>query len=193
VRFLLRILLNFLAALSLLLFVAAGLLWLRTTVTHDFVEALTDRTYVMANTRRGAIQARMCLNYPFSYYSSSAPPKWVKLHHSVIPTSSDWMSMTIANAKTDWRFAGMRWASYVDADPKGPIPTAFIVLPLWMIMVVTLPLPAARVIAYRRRRHRRGAGLCRVCGYDLRATPVAVERGGAMLDRCPECGAQAVK
>ena len=33
---------------------------------------------------------------------------------------------------------------------------------------------------------RLSAGRCPVCSYDLRATPNA---GGALLDRCPECGA----
>lgn len=39
-----------------------------------------------------------------------------------------------------------------------------------------------------RRRRRRAAGMCRACGYDLRATP---REGGALLGRCPECGAVA--
>jgi hypothetical protein len=52
-----------------------------------------------------------------------------------------------------------------------------VVLPHWMLLALTIPLPAYLLIA-RLRRHER-PGYCRTCGYDLRATP----------DRCPECGA----
>jgi hypothetical protein len=58
-----------------------------------------------------------------------------------------------------------------------------ITLPPPLFVIGTLILP---VLAYRRRLIRRvriQAGLCGVCGYDLRATP----------DRCPECGAVAGK
>ena len=47
---------------------------------------------------------------------------------------------------------------------------------------LALPLVAANVIVWwRRRRARAAVGMCQVCGYDLRATP----------DRCPECGSVA--
>lgn len=55
---------------------------------------------------------------------------------------------------------------------------AFAFLPL-----LWLTLRARRGLV-RHRRH--SQGLCPDCGYDLRATP---EPGGAVLDRCPECGA----
>lgn len=46
----------------------------------------------------------------------------------------------------------------------------------WAMAVI---LPAAAALAAWRRRRRFGAGQCRKCGYDLRASP----------GRCPECGA----
>ena len=52
-------------------------------------------------------------------------------------------------------------------------------VPYYFIALLTA-VPAILWVRKRRRlRYRRQAGLCVVCGYDLRASP----------DRCPECGA----
>ena len=50
--------------------------------------------------------------------------------------------------------------------------------PHWAVALAAVVLPALRLTGLWRMRRRRTAGLCRACGYDLRATP----------GRCPECG-----
>jgi hypothetical protein len=57
----------------------------------------------------------------------------------------------------------------------------FLRVPFWFIALALSGLPSLRValiFAARHRRRRARRGLCRACGYDLRATP----------DRCPDCG-----
>jgi hypothetical protein len=59
-------------------------------------------------------------------------------------------------------------------SPPAPAPIEFN-LPYWAVLAFTTPGLTWIVVRSRRRDV---PGLCRVCGYDLRATP----------DRCPECG-----
>jgi hypothetical protein len=54
----------------------------------------------------------------------------------------------------------------------------FVILPWWLMLLATAPLPLLWAIGWRRRRRGERRGLCAVCGYDLRASP----------ERCPECG-----
>jgi predicted amidophosphoribosyltransferase len=57
----------------------------------------------------------------------------------------------------------------------------YIVVPHWLLVMLTIPLPTYWFVKRYRRARLVQAGLCIVCGYDLRATP----------ERCPECGAEA--
>ena len=54
-------------------------------------------------------------------------------------------------------------------------------LPYWLLTLPTVILPAVWFWRRWKLSERKEASLCRVCGYDLRATP----------DRCPQCGTPA--
>jgi hypothetical protein len=56
-------------------------------------------------------------------------------------------------------------------------------IPHWFLALLFAAMPAVRLRSIIRDRRRLRAGRCRICGYDLRASP----------DRCPECGTTAAK
>lgn len=70
---------------------------------------------------------------------------------------------------------GFGWKQFSNTGSLGTHRTLGVVVPLWMVPV-TLLVPLAWW--FRRRRRQHAQGRCRVCGYDIRASPV----------QCPECG-----
>jgi hypothetical protein len=113
------------------------------------------------------------------------------------------------------RTRGLRWSSYAvskDVDPLHEVRTdgwyflgfgygwrelapgpwlwsrSSVLFPYAAFVLASAVLPA-RWLSRLRRRAR--PGRCVPCGYDLRATPRAPQEGGALVDRCPECGAVA--
>ena len=67
-----------------------------------------------------------------------------------------------------------------------PILTAYLVAAGAPIVVALVVWAWMSLIEYEKQRRdaRERPGLCRNCGYDLRATP----GGEALFNRCPECG-----
>jgi hypothetical protein len=51
-------------------------------------------------------------------------------------------------------------------------------IPCWLPGLLTMIMPTVALLRWRRARYRMSKGLCRRCGYDLRAS----------TDKCPECG-----
>jgi hypothetical protein len=78
-----------------------------------------------------------------------------------------------------WNRRGFFW--YHDSHAPD---TWILGAPCWFVMLLTAVMPALWVhwfSPWGRRRFRQQHGLCRICGYDLRASP----------ERCPECGTPA--
>lgn len=85
---------------------------------------------------------------------------------------------------TKWGFAytsgGSTWPDSERGHRRVTEVTQQFAFPAWLPPVLFALLPARWLTTFIRQRRIRRLGLCRVCGYDLRATP----------DRCPECGTE---
>jgi hypothetical protein len=80
-----------------------------------------------------------------------------------------------------WGFR-VAWGAQPPLRPKGYSATEVevVTVPIWFLMLLTLPLPLLWFRRFRRRRHRLRHGLCLSCGYDLQESS----------EKCPECGAK---
>jgi hypothetical protein len=72
---------------------------------------------------------------------------------------------------------GASWYSVI-YTPPAPANFPVIIVPYWPTVMLLAIAPGVWVWKRTKQRNRQRDGLCRVCGYDLRATP----------QRCPECG-----
>jgi hypothetical protein len=172
----LRSAVNILSGASLLLCFASTGLWVRSywvadRLTQDSVDPYT----IVAS----ASAIRVCRQDWF-------------IDHGTAPRSGRWLRSTEQPRSwspwpVDRHVLGFEYTSFdvIDGDDRTRIFAVFaFVLPFWSVVTLFATAPAMRfvsIVRARRRRHRRFAGLCQHCGYDLRASP----------GRCPECGALA--
>jgi hypothetical protein len=97
---------------------------------------------------------------------------------------TDWESTAIPSSHSILRITGfgyiaIHWIESI--HPGGGRFDRGILIPCWFLTLVSTIAPT---FWYRQFRNRRlPAGFCKICGYDLRATP----------DRCPECGTLVAK
>ena len=158
---------NIVAVLSAVLVVLVLTLWLRSYFRGDVLE------YTWAGTadqwHRRASLAWMSGQFSLTRSAWSAPGLEVK---------SGW-SIGQRNPRPgydlDGGFLGIQHRSVKDTDRW----LMELRVPMWVVAAGLSVLPLVVAKRWRRDRERARAGLCPVCGYDLRATP----------GKCPECGA----
>jgi hypothetical protein len=163
VRRLARILLNATTALSLVLFTATVVLWVRSYWWLDvFPVSRGQRTLALVSDE-GSVD--------FRWYGYGNPLDHMGQHWGHAHSYTAYAEC-LAKLTRFWAYTHRRWG------PSDNQPDLGVTVPHWSLVALTSGMP---VLWLRRRRHLSRCarlGLCPVCGYDLRATS----------ERCPECG-----
>jgi hypothetical protein len=162
-----------LSALSLLLCVAACVLWVRSMSEADGFDAHWDDSNYSNLTGRsdsGGIELSLKVWEPEP--STRAPLDGRRYVAPRYDTGSRASRFRLGIINMD-HYAGEGNLTVVEGDRYLELE-----LPHWASVAATGALPTWFTLLYVRRKRRRTSGSCRACGYDLRASP----------DRCPECG-----
>lgn len=171
-----RRLITFFMAMSLLLSAAVCVLWARSYWVTDaagFTRQMPAPASRIVWSTRGFLTYQQ-LTHPAGSKAVYHAPGWV-YERGPAQAPND----LGGNSR---RFLGVAYAD--NTSIRGPLAgtrQVAVQAPYWILLPATGALPIARLLLSGRRRRaaRAAAGLCVICGYDLRATP----------GRCPECGA----
>ena len=201
-----RRLLNVVTALSLLLCVAACVLWVRSYSvldsglwlrSPDTDDGSVDLTSFALSTVRGGVGvSRERHRYPAAFLRKDGfeprafrervlkkSRRWAvgpayKLPHFEFDSASPYAGSRMMRWSGRWPAVEAQWGKH--PLQKFDASAQRLAIPYWLVAVATIALPAGRLAPrlWRRLRPKHAPGHCRRCGYDLRAT----------LGRCPECG-----
>lgn len=174
-----RRLFNLFSILSLMFFVTTAALWIRSRFISERLSWEGATRWDSIATSPGDFVVNLHHSTPSSRgpaygfeFSRESPPISVKNHEMAMLV----LSVGPRDVWEHWRFGGFVWVRW--ATPNRSTSISLAIVPMWPIILLTAMPPLAWLTDFRRRRARRRVGLCRRCGYDLRATP----------ERCPECG-----
>jgi hypothetical protein len=171
-----RRLFNFLTALSLLLCVSAVVLWVRSYSYFEQVRYGRAPFAIRLESQSGICKADWTTQWPGLSYGLATQDKAVR---PVDRERGSGYFLAECSARVG-SFGYGRTTQAVGFPRQAATPTTFTIVtaPHWGLVLTAAVLPALWVVHRHRSRNRPHAGLCRACGYDLRATP----------GRCPECG-----
>ena len=186
-RRLTRGLFSFWCAISLLLFVATCVLWVR---SHGHIDAARFASQIDAANAQSRIEfysdaGVICVAHVLRERTIGPPED--RMGSGITSYGEPTQSRPFTGfERGDPQPLGFGLARSVTVDPSsGPWEQRWThtaaSAPHWFVALILLLSPArwaySRLVTWRRRR----AGQCAACGYDLRAS----------TDRCPECGAPA--
>ena len=181
-----RRLLNVLTAVSLLLFAAAVVLWVRSYLSWESVGRYPYRpaghTYHQQafNSSRGMVwvqwNAVKYLNKSLiammdrNRAEGSYDERWTYAKNNL---------SGVAPPARPWERIGFMYYRTKDVRTSEGLQSVFAAgVPYWLLAALFAVSPVRWTLVRLRARRRAGRGLCPRCGYDLRATPGV----------CPECG-----
>jgi hypothetical protein len=163
-------------ALSLVVCVATGVLWVRSHRAGDEIHVGTPTFWSWGQCQYGGI-----LIYLSPGPSQSGPVPLSHQTYDLDPDSilEERVDFPIVARKINLNFAGFHfWYG-----TWGGSNNYAIIIRLWQVVLVCTLLIAAVAGVRHSRRRRLCLGLCSACGYDLRASK----------ERCPECGTPVVQ
>jgi hypothetical protein len=183
-----RRLLNIVAAVSMLLWAAAMVLWARSYRGTDMVgrrglsivgEASITEPFHQAASSSGRIRIESGQHtaYPPREFLTR-PQRNAPLWSWGLGLGPNNLASAEPQVRSFWNrlgfgvYSGGSWASFYDERYEG------VMVPWYSVALLLALGPLAWLVSAGRHRRRRRAGWCVACGYDLRASP----------ERCPECG-----
>jgi hypothetical protein len=150
------------SALSLLLCVAAIILWVRSYIAADSIRWNLPPHGGVSFLSSGG-------RFTLSMYAGVEGMVGGFQHLSQSPFDFDDQTARWYLSYHNWLGFGFG-PGFADAGP--------IIVPYWSVALFTCALPPWLFLSGRKSRQRQTLGLCPSCGYDLRASK----------ERCPECG-----
>jgi hypothetical protein len=191
-----RFLVRSFGLLSLILCLAAMVLWARSYWIGDRIEWLGDtpgasswlRQIYTCRSSAGGIQLDYIRSLgtdrrSIAMFRADAKHAPIFSHDHNPAKSAPILDMVTASDSIFRRLGFGFDSSDAGFGPPSNIWRKQLAFPYWFLITI-LAIPALAVARSERRRYLRGrVGICPSCGYDLRATP----------DRCPECGATLAK
>ena len=173
-----------LLAVPVVISAAIAIAWVRSyTVGGELDRIIASSSHVRifeVNWGRGAVDLVYDYVDPLPYHQAPQKSHFEFRLHPVTATSEERADLSSLPQWLSWiQYVGF---SYYKAD--FPVFKSHVFgVPFWFLTTLPLVIPACVLRQWLRRRRYERAGLCRHCGYDLRASEGA----------CPECGTAIVR